>query len=299
MKTTVAILAFLAGLGALGVSRTDLQNGSTESQGVNLFSRKYREGEKIVYHMRATNKDRLKTMSYEAQAYGVVKKDTAGHFYEEYQWSGVVWNGKAAPIAPDFRQILSLDPGSRPQLPDLQHAGSALVGPTLDLFTFYVDLLMAIRHPGLNRAGDHIYVKFGRPSSWASGQDQILGESSIDFDLTLQDVDRSKNIATLLVRHVPPAQSQVQLPASWMRSPVAGSPNNWVSVRKNPDGKYVAAVGKETFDNLVRISLTDGHVLSATMDNPVEVSERECDDAALTACDSPIRYEIRRQITIR
>lgn len=195
MKTTIAILALLAGLGVLSAYGSGQQSGSAESQMTSLLTRHYIEGEKLSYHMKATNKDRLKTMMYAAQADGVVRKDAAGHFYEEYQWSHVVWNGQAAPVAPNFRQILSWDPGSRPQVPDLQHAGSALEGPTLDLFTFYVDLIMALRHPGLNHAGDHVYVKFGRPSSWAAGEGLTLGEDSIDFDLTLQNVDRSANVA--------------------------------------------------------------------------------------------------------
>lgn len=297
MKTIGAILVFLAGIGALGTYRAGRQT-KTDSHGANLFSRKYREGERISYHMKATNKDRLKTMSYEAQADGVVKKDAAGHFYEEYQWSGVVWNDQAAQVAPDFRQILSLDPGSRPQLPDLQHAGSVLVGPTLDLFTFYSDLIIALLHPGLNRPGDHIYVKVGGPNSWAAGEGLILGEDSIDFDLILQSVDRSANVAVLLVRHVPPPQPQIHMPATWMRTPVVDTPNNWVEVGRTQAGEYVARIGKETFGDVIRVSLTDGHVLSATMDNPVEVSERECTDKALTSCREPIRYEILRKIEI-
>lgn len=299
MKTITAIFVFLVAFGTLGAYRGGRQNGSTESRGMNLFSRAYRDGEKISYHMKATNKDRLKTMSYEAQADGVVKKDAAGHFYEEYQWSGVVWDGQAAPVAPDFRQILSLDPGSRPQLPDLQHAGSALVGPTLDLFTFYTDLMMALHQPSLNAAGDHAYVKLGGPNSWAAGEGLILGEDSIDFDLTVQSVDRNANVATLLVRHVPPPEPKIHMPAAWMDTPIAGAPNNWVEVGKTRTEKYVARIGMETFDDVIRISLADGHVLSATMDNPVEVSERECDDAALTVCGAPIRYQIRRQISIQ
>ena len=298
MKIIAAIFVFFAGFGALGAYRASQQNGSTVSHRVSLFSRHYQEGEKLSYHMKATNKDRLKMMSYQAQTDGVVKKDAADHFYEEYQWSGVVWDGQAAPVAPDFRQILSLDPGSRPQLPDLQHAGQALVGPTLDLFTFYTDLIMALHQPGLKAAGDHAYVKLGGPNSWAAGEGLILGEDSIDFDLTVQSVDRSANVATLLVRHVPPPQPQIHLPATWMHSPISDAPNNWVEVGKTQAGKYVARIGKETFDDVIRVSLTDGHVLSATMDNPVEVSERECADAALTLCSDPIRYEIRRQITI-
>jgi hypothetical protein len=34
------------------------------------------------------------------------------------------------------------------------------------------------------------------------------------------------------------------------------------------------------------------------MDNPVEVLERTCNDAALSDCGSPVRYGIRRQITL-
>ena len=84
-----------------------------------------------------------------------------------------------------------------------------------------------------------------------------------------------------------------------MRTPVVDTPNNWVSVRKGSNGKYVAAVGKETFDDVIQISLTDGRVLPATMDNPVEVLERECGDAALTACGPATRYQIRRRITVQ
>lgn len=300
MKRAAAMLAFLAGLGFLGAYRACGQNSATESRRANLFTRHYQERERLSYHMKATNKDRLKTMSYEAEADGVVKKDTAGHYYEEYRWSQVIWDGQAAPVAPDFRQILSLDPGSLPQLPDLQHAGSALVGPTLDLFTFYTDLMMALDRPSLNAAGDHVYVKLGGPNSWAAGEGLILGEDSIDFDLTLKSVDPSANIATLLVRHLPPPQPKIHLPAAWMHIPVVGgAPNNWVEVGRTPDGKYVARIGMETFDDLIQISLTDGHVLSATMDNPVEVSERECDDRALTACGPSVRYQVRRQIAVQ
>ena len=300
MRTLAAVLVLLGGFAAL-----PYRSGSSSDQATtpkpSLLTRHYQEGEKLGYRMTATNKDHDSTQTYEAKADGVVKKDSAGNFYEQYQWSGVVWNGQTMQIPPanaDFRQLLSLDPRFKAPFPDLRKAAAGLVGPVLDLMTFYVDLAMAIRH-GLNHAGDHVYVKFGTPSSWAAGEGAILGESSIDFDVTLQDVNLSANTATVLIRHVPPAQSQVQLPAAWMHIPVADTPNNWVSVNKDRGGKYVAAVGKETFDVVIKTSLADGRILSATMDNPVEVLERQCEDAALTVCGDPIRYQIRRQIAIQ
>jgi hypothetical protein len=299
MRTFAAILAFLGVFGAIPAHRLNRQSNPAASQGPNLFTRHYQEGEKLSYHMEATNKDHVGTKSYEAQADGIVKKDSAGNFYEEYQWSALAWDGKAIPVAPDFRQVLSLDPGFKPSFPDLQHAGSGLVGPVLDFMTFYVDLGLAIRKGGLNHVGDHVYVPFGRPTSWAAEEGLIIGEDSIDFDITLQKVDRAANTATVLIRHVPPAEPKISLPAPWMHVPVADTPNNWVEVGKSKDGKYVASVGKETFDVVIETSLTDGRILSATMDNPVEVLERECSDAALTSCGEPIRYQIRRLIEIR
>jgi len=101
-----------------------------------------------------------------------------------------------------------------------------------------------------------------------------------------------------MVRHVPPAQPQIKLPATWMAERVGEAQNNWVQVEKRADGKYVAGVGQETFDVQIRIALGTGRILSAVMDNPVDVLERTCTDAALTACGPPERYRIHRHITL-
>ena len=298
MKIVIAVLVFLAGLGAFGASQSGGQSSSTESGKASPFSRQYREGEKISYHMAATNQDRLKIMHYQAQADAIVKQNTSGQFYEEYQWSGLEWNGKNVPVPADFRQLLSLDPNFKAPFPDIQHAGSGLVGPVLDLMTFYVDLGLAVRLRGLTHPGDHAYIKHGGPNSWAAGEGLILGEDAIDFDLTLKSIDQQSKTITLLVQHVPPPDSKIHLPAAWMHTPVADAPNNWVEVGKNASGEYRASIGKETFDDVIVIRLADGRILSASMDNPVQVLERECSDAALTVCGKPIRYEIRRKIEI-
>jgi len=125
----------------------------------------------------------------------------------------------------------------------------------------------------------------------------VIGESSIDFDITLTQVDRAKKFATLLIRHVPPKKPQVRLPAAWMLEPVADTPNNWINVTRN-GGKYVAAVGKETFDVQLTVSLIDGKILSGTMEYPVQARERECQDAALTDCGDPRPRQIMRLIEI-
>jgi hypothetical protein len=84
-----------------------------------------------------------------------------------------------------------------------------------------------------------------------------------------------------------------------MEKPVADTPNNWVEVTKIAEGKFSAEVGKEIFVDTIKVSLVDGRIVSATQENPVEVLERDCSDAALTTCGEPVRYQILRQVQLQ
>ena len=109
----------------------------------------------------------------------------------------------------------------------------------------------------------------------------------------------SNAVIGTVVRHVPPTQPQIQIPAKWMETPVSDAPNNWVQVSRTDKGNYLAEIGKETFDVEISVSLVDGKILSAAMDNPVSVLARECEDAELAKCGSSERYQIRREIEVR
>ena len=260
------------------------------------LARHYTDGEKLTYHMKGDNEG----WTYEVQANGVVKKDASGHFIEDYGWSDFKSNAPMTLSATslNFRQTLSLDPALPPSVPNLSQVQPFLIGPITDMLTFYADLWLAIQQNDLKRPGDHAYVKVGTPASWADGNYVTVGEDSIDFDLTLKELNTSDQIATLSVRHVPPAQPKVKLPAAWMQAPVADTPNNWVQVSKNPSGKYDAGIGKETFDVEIKVSLKDGKILSATLDNLVKTHRRECSDAALLDCGEPSDHTIHRQIEL-
>ncbi|HEY6370155.1 MAG TPA: hypothetical protein VIX37_06230 [Candidatus Sulfotelmatobacter sp.] len=214
--------------------------------------RHYTQGEKLIYHMKGDNDG----WTYEVQANGVVKKDATGHLIEEYGWSDLKSNAPMSLSTPslNFRQTLSLDPATPPGIPNLSQVQTFLIGPITDMLTLYSDLWLAIQQSDLKRPGDHAYVEVGVPASWVDGSYVTLGEDSLDFDLTLNELNTSNQVATLLVRHVPPAKPNVKLPAAWMQAPVADTPNNWVQVSKGQAGKYVAGVGKETFDVEIKIS---------------------------------------------
>ncbi len=258
--------------------------------------RRYREGETLIYRMKGTNEN----WRYEVQASGVVKKEASGNLTEEYAWSNLISDGKAVPLSAaslGFRQVLSLSSDKPPSIPNLATVQPVLIGPITDLLTYYVDLWLAMRAGRLTHAGDHVYQKIGIPASWADGNYVVLGEDAVDFDMTLEDLDRSKQVATLLVRHIPPEEPAIHLPAAWMREPVADTKNNWVNVAKR-NGKFIAEVGKETFDVRMKVSLVDGKILSGAIDNPVKAKQRECTDAAFTSCGDARPHDILRQIEI-
>jgi hypothetical protein len=260
-----------------------------------LVVRRYIEGETLTYLMKGVNEE----WRYGIQGNGVVRKDAAGTFFEEYQWSNLGSNrGDAlAPAGLAFHHELSLDLGHKFVFPNLAQAPPVLIGPITDLLTFYSDATLMMRRPDLAQAGDHAYVKWGGPNSWADGTHVLVGEDSIDFDLTLTKVDRTANTATLVVRHVAPKEPVIKLPAEWMKTPIADVPNNWVEVKKSGD-KYVAGIGKETFDVEMTLGLADGRILRGTLDNTVDVVHRECADKGLSQCGEPSRHTIKRKIEI-
>lgn len=260
--------------------------------------RHYTEGQKLAYHMQGVNE----SWHYEIDAEGVVKKDASGRFFEEYRWTDMVSDGHPVSLAPSaviYRQKLTLDPAQNPSAPDLRDADPRMIGPITDLMTFYADLWLPSKLGVLHKPGDHFYFhNFMPPSSWADGKRVLVGEDAIDFDMTLKSVDPGSATAMLEVKHVPPQKQALHLRADWMKEPVASAPNNWVEITRNPDGKYEAAVGLETFTVELNVSTADGRIVRATMENPVTTIERLCEDETLTKCSDPKRHEILRKIEI-
>jgi len=271
-----------------------------QSPDQSLFARHYREGDSLHYVMKATNQGRARTITYQARADGVVRKDSLGRTVEDFEWSHLVLDEHDVPLAARtdaVRQQLTLSPGFMIP-PSVARTDPRLVGPVLDLLTFYVDLWLAAKMP-LAHAGDHAHLPRTAPNSWADGRVVILGADAVDFEITLVSLDSAAGQARLLVRHVPPAKAVVPFPVSWMQAPLFDTPNNWVEVTKTSDTSYVAGAGRETFDVEIDVSLTDGRIVAATMDNPVDLVERVCRDAALTVCAPPYRYRILRRIALQ
>jgi hypothetical protein len=247
------------------------------------LARHYQEGAQLVYRMQGENDG----STYAVRLHSTVRKGADGRMGEEYAFSDFVSEGRRQTLPPasqSLRVFVTLEKGGPPfVLPRLSPA-THLVGPVLDLLTFYADLFLVMQADGLHEAGDHVHLPNpGTTASWADGTRVLIGEDHVDFDVTLIALDRTAGAAVLGIAHVPPPQSTIRLPADWMRAPVRDTPNNWVQVERMGDA-YVASVGQETFDVVLRVRLADGVILTASMDNPVVYVARRCRDAALREC---------------
>jgi len=261
------------------------------------LQRQYQAGQVLAYHMTGDNDG----WHYTADARGLVAADAGGLFHEDFVWSNLVSDG--APLAlsarmSGFHQTLSLAPDHNPAPPDLSQVDPRMIGPVTDLMTVYVDLWLANKLGRLTKPGDHLYFPNPMVPSWADGRRVRIGEDAIDFDMTLKSLDPAASVAVLEVKHVPPPETRVHLPADWMKAVAAGPANNWVQVEKTDDGTFTAAVGQETFDVTLSIDLKDGHILHAAMTNPVHTIVRTCSDEALTQCGEAGTHDILRQVTI-
>ena len=259
-----------------------------------LLVRRYQEGDRFGYLMTGRNED----SAYEVRLRATVLRDAAGRFVEEYAWSDLVIDGvpqRLTPTSQQFRQAVTLNGDAPFVFPDLSRVQPNLIGPVTDLLTVYADLFLAMYAGRLRAPGDRFFVRRNAPNSWADGTVVLIGEDAIDFDITPTDIDRTNGVAGLLVKHVVPEEPAIEIPAAWMRTPVADTPNNWVQVRFD-GGRYIAAVGQETFDVELSVSLESGRIVRARMENPIETVVRDCADLELTDCSEPRRRRISRRV---
>lgn len=266
------------------------QNGPAEG----TLQRRYIEGAVSHYVMTGDNDG----WQYTIQAADIVKRGTNGRYYEEIGWSDLTSNDRQvlSPASLAFRQTVSLDdPASYMNVPNLANVQPVLIGPITDTLTLYSDLLLAMQGK-LVQPGQTAYIPRTTPNSWADGQRILLGQDVVDFSLKVETVNPPEHTETILIQHVPPPALHVQLPAKWMQEPTSAKPSNFVQVSKQDDG-FIAEMGKETFDVRLVVDTRDGHMLSATMHNPVLLTTRKCTDRELSQCAPETSKTTLREIT--
>ncbi len=305
LSTSIALCLALAPIN--GMAHGDL---STPTHPANFLARRYKLGDVLHYEMKGSNNG----WEYQLLATDTVRQDADGHFYEEIGWSDLRSNASMtlSPASLALRQTVSADGSGRYMaVPDLRGVQPLLIGPITDTLTFYSDLMFAAQ-ASLGPQHPRAYVEQGKPNSWADGQHFLLAEDSIDFDLGFVKTDQATHTATFLVKHVVPTAPRIALPAAWMKTPIADTPNNWVQVSRQTATQqsatqqavpqltgYTAEIGKEIFEVRFTVDTRDGKLLDVHLDNPVTAVSRDCRDAALTDCGAPTPDNTHREVSLQ
>lgn len=258
------------------------------------LQRRYVDGAVSHYTMTGDNDG----WRYSIQAADTVRRDTAGRFYEELAWSELSSNTQPTLNAASqaLRQTVSLDdPAHYMKVPNLAGVQPLLIGPITDTLTFYSDLLLAM-HANLSRVGQTAYVPRTTANSWADDQHVLVGEDVVDVSLRVEAVDPASHTETILIQHVPPAALHIQVPAPWMQSAASTPPYNFVQVTKT-DAGFATELGKEHFDVRLVLDTQDGHLVSATMHNPVSMVAQQCTDRDLKQCGPESQKSTLREVT--
>jgi len=231
--------------------------------------------------------------TYEHRITVAVRKGPDGHLFDEVMFAG----------PQDLRQAITLDGSTGPFSPADIAAGLSkapgLVGPFTDMLTFYADLYLAMHAATLIKSGDSASVPNPRSPDRGPTEGMLFSVRITSISRSSsRTFDRSADTATLLVKHVPPASPKIRIPADWMKAPVVDTPNNFVQIVKVAN-RYVASIGKETFDVTLKVRLSDGVLISAVIDNPVLTTERDCTDAAATNCGESRPGKVFRHIELK
>lgn len=249
--------------------------------------RHYQLGEVINYNMRGYNVTGSTPRSYTISAQGQLTKKPSGVFEESFRWMDLVINDVPITLSEQsqsYRQLLSLDRAYDIPFPTGEEFQSELGGPVWDLMSFYADLRIAAHSGRLLKEGDRFSFIHSKPNSWVKNDPNlIIAEDCIDFDFVLKEIDDNNMRVVLVASHVPPDKTCVNLPAPWMKESVSDKPNNWVQVKRVPEG-FEVEVGREDFVDIITIELGTGRIIEAIMNNPLNTIERLCSDEALLNC---------------
>ncbi|MBI3555390.1 MAG: hypothetical protein HY074_03890 [Deltaproteobacteria bacterium] len=266
--------------------------GQTKDE--STLTRRYREGEVYGYYI--FNRQFIGSdldNSYEGHATARVVAEPTGAMHEEFEWHDITKNGKKHPIAPEYRQILSLAVGGKMIFPPT----AMITGATTDTMNFYVNEMLAIKK-ALRKVGDHELVSLnGKPSPWLDRARGFNGFDCQDFDIMLTAIDG--NYATVKVANIPPLHGCTRPPlVAWMNSRVADTENNFFEIERQADGTYHASYGKEIIDTELHIDLGTGRIISGFMHNTVHYLQRVCKDESVLDCGEPKDKSLARETVL-
>jgi len=267
------------------------------------FNRKYKNGEKYRYEMTT---EYYQNREWKSRAVAVceltVKTDSAGIPYESVQWLSQK-NITAKDTTDESSMVLrvkpyriSLHPKGPLELPVITEPG--MTGTITDFHTFYVAIHHKTGIGRLRKKGDAYQLPTPVKGNFGNGRTILKGEDCIAISGRLMDVNATQ--ALVQTDFLPPQQSCLDYYLPAFDQPVSGDTlNNIQMIMAAGNGKVNLQYGKERFDIISRINITDGMLLEANMTNELQLRLKvNCNDS-LQDCQAELPWQIYRTIRLK
>jgi len=190
---------------------------------------------------------------------------------------------------------ISLHPNGRLDLPPIQVAG--MTGEITDFNTFYVAISPRLGIGQLHKQFDSFTKPENVKGNFANGKDILKGEDCLEASSILQRI--TKEEAIIQSDFMPPATQCLQYFTAEMTKPVAGETiNNFQMVRASANNKVNLFYGKEKFNINSTISLKDGKLRSALMNNTLFLQLKLNCNSDYTDCQHTMPFTIDRKIRL-
>ena len=189
---------------------------------------------------------------------------------------------------------MSLQVGIDLELPDL--VVPEMTGMITDLFTYYVAVSSSLGVTEVHESGDVYTQDEPVVGDWSDDLGTPVGQDCILPSIELVELDEDEGLARFETRfEVPDAPDCLDwVHESWSTPVVDGQENNFQQV-VDVDGDRFAMYGVEWFTIQSDVDASDGRILSATMDNRLDLQLLGMCDEDWQSCGYDGQLVIERQ----
>lgn len=267
------------------------------------FGRKYKNGEKYRYELTTeyyqNNEWKSRTVSV---CELTVQTDSSGIPCELLQWLSqrsitardTMDESAIALRVKPYR--ISLHPKGPLELPVITEPG--MTGAITDFHTFYVAIHEKTGVHGLQKQGDTSQLPAPVKGNFGNGKTILKGEDCINISGRLMDIKATEVV--IQTNFLPPQQPCLDYYLPAFNQPVSGDTlNNIQMIMATGGGKLNLQFGKEKFDIISHINITDGMLLSADMTNELQLRLKINCNQTLQDCQAELPWHIYRTVHLR
>lgn len=267
------------------------------------YERKYQIGEQCEYLLTRNYYLNTQWQHKATAAASLVVVETENLLADQVQWLSLLKSDVSGTtdLSAEAKKVdsyfMSLQAGGPLKVPPLKVP--QMVGMITDFLTFFVAVSPHVGTPNVKSVGEIYVAPQSTKGDWSDGQAVIIGEDCIHPRVEMTDLNSL--VVTYKTSFLAPTSDQVCITMNkdWMVEPVdVGTPNNFQQITSDGSGKFNVMWGHEFFVVTSQVERATGKLLSANMDNYLNLRMKTDCSTDLEGCQSDFPLTIRRALQL-